>query len=516
MSRRNFLISEIPNSSDGDIPSYAFASLPAAGIAGRLARVSDTDGGLWMDTSLAWSKVSIPINPMDAPFNCVGDGVTDDSVGMQAALTRGAASGRKVVVPYSTSTTNFYMGTTGLTMNGVTLEGQGATALTWAAGFTGTAITMTSHDSILRDLGLYMPGNAGVPNSGIIGVDVRRIRCLVQRVFIGPSTLGLNSPWFTGVKIGDVNNRVLDCEIQGYNHGILGYTASGATGGRNNIVVDNCLVSSQVTACIDLPDFTGVDIRGNELNAGEDPPGSSLYCISCISAAASGPEGINITGNYMQGATNAGVLIDSVASTSAKGIHIAGNFIYTANATSAIRIKRSEGAVIVGNSLHALSYSLYLGVSNLDYVYAGNKEVGCAFSFDTTISADLQPDYVGSWTPSVGGDATYTTQSGKWWKSGRMVTVQCKLIINVLGTGSTTTISGLPYTSQSSVDFPIAIGFFSTLAGGNFVWIGGVVNATSTTVGFITMAAAGATATAGAAIFGDSARIDFTATYFTD
>lgn len=50
-----------------------------------------------------------------------------------------------------------------------------------------------------------------------------------------------------------------------------------------------------------------------------------------------------------------------------------------------------------------------------------------------------------SWTPSVGGTATYTTQTGHYTKIGRQVTIHCNLAINVLGTGSATTISGLPF-----------------------------------------------------------------------
>lgn len=53
----------------------------------------------------------------------------------------------------------------------------------------------------------------------------------------------------------------------------------------------------------------------------------------------------------------------------------------------------------------------------------------------------------GSWTPSVGGTATYTNQLGSYIKIGRFIRVSMLLTINVIGTGSQITVSGLPFTS---------------------------------------------------------------------
>lgn len=68
-------------------------------------------------------------------------------------------------------------------------------------------------------------------------------------------------------------------------------------------------------------------------------------------------------------------------------------------------------------------------------------------------SADVNTldDYEeGTWTPSVGGTATYTTQTGTYVKIGKVVFVQCILTINVLGTGSNSTISGLPFSAAAT------------------------------------------------------------------
>ena len=56
----------------------------------------------------------------------------------------------------------------------------------------------------------------------------------------------------------------------------------------------------------------------------------------------------------------------------------------------------------------------------------------------------------GTWTPAVGGSATYTTQTGHYTKIGRIVHANFNLVINAIGTGSSNTISGLPFTSAAS------------------------------------------------------------------
>lgn len=53
----------------------------------------------------------------------------------------------------------------------------------------------------------------------------------------------------------------------------------------------------------------------------------------------------------------------------------------------------------------------------------------------------------GTFTPSVGGTATYTLQNGQYIKIGKVVYFQLQLAINVIGTGSTSEISGLPYST---------------------------------------------------------------------
>jgi hypothetical protein len=74
-----------------------------------------------------------------------------------------------------------------------------------------------------------------------------------------------------------------------------------------------------------------------------------------------------------------------------------------------------------------------------------------------TGTSELLADYEeGTWTPSVGGNATYTAQSGYYTKVGNLVKLRFLMTINVLGTGSTTTISGMPF--DPSGNQPVIVG----------------------------------------------------------
>jgi hypothetical protein len=62
--------------------------------------------------------------------------------------------------------------------------------------------------------------------------------------------------------------------------------------------------------------------------------------------------------------------------------------------------------------------------------------------------ANTLDDYEeGTWTPDVGGTATYLAQSGQYVKVGSLVIFSWRLQINAIGTGSVYIVSGLPFTA---------------------------------------------------------------------
>ena len=75
---------------------------------------------------------------------------------------------------------------------------------------------------------------------------------------------------------------------------------------------------------------------------------------------------------------------------------------------------------------------------------------GILFGTDTA-SANTLDDYEeGTWTPSLGGNTTYHAQTGKYTKVGNVVHAAAVIQANSLGTGSTTTVSGFPFTSSNA------------------------------------------------------------------
>ena len=145
---------------------------------------------------------------------------------------------------------------------------------------------------------------------------------------------------------------------------------------------------------------------------------------------------------------------------------------------------------------------------------------GAGITFPATPSASTDAntldDYEeGTWTPSVGGLATYTLQDGNYVKIGRQVTCTGKLIINLIATGSATTVSGLPFTCQSTANGTTGkgvFGYFGSLATNVTSITIDVVNNTTTFTTACLTAAAGATSYS-PNIFQNGTRIDFSLTY---
>lgn len=116
----------------------------------------------------------------------------------------------------------------------------------------------------------------------------------------------------------------------------------------------------------------------------------------------------------------------------------------------------------------------------------------------------------GTWTPNVGGNATYILQTGRYTRIGRQVTISCDIYINVIGTGSTKNVSGIPFTPNGI--YAGSIGYFTAL-NGTYVMVSPVV-ASTTYVYFETMPAAASDVTDNTAIFKSGTRVTFTLTYF--
>ena len=163
-------------------------------------------------------------------------------------------------------------------------------------------------------------------------------------------------------------------------------------------------------------------------------------------------------------------------------------------------VSNDDNAVDLGRS-SARYKDLYLGGG----LYVGG-----------TGAANKLDDYEeGTWTPTLGGNTTYHAQVGKYTKIGNVVHVGAVIQANVLGTGSTTTVSGLPFTSSNAgAGYQGGdIGFYYFLAN-NVMSLDVQMGNNTTTCGFSGRSSAGNTITSTIAVFGNGARIDFSITYY--
>ena len=146
---------------------------------------------------------------------------------------------------------------------------------------------------------------------------------------------------------------------------------------------------------------------------------------------------------------------------------------------------------------------------------------GTGISFPASQNGSTNPntldDYEeGTWTPSVGGSATYVAQVGAYTKIGRLVVATFEVNISSIGTGGTTSISGLPFTSFSSPTNGMggSVGYFTSAASTvTSITLRMDLGATSVAIASIASAASGMNA--GLAFFGNNTRILGSITYMT-
>jgi hypothetical protein len=157
------------------------------------------------------------------------------------------------------------------------------------------------------------------------------------------------------------------------------------------------------------------------------------------------------------------------------------------------------------------------GLKTASTISVGNatpSTSGAGITFPATQSASTNAntldDYEeGTWTPNLGGTATYTSQTGYYTKIGNQVTITADLTVLVLGTGSTVDVLGVPFNAPNLASG--SVGYYSNTAV-NVLGINCYIsNLRATTTGNTTPST---TATNGIAVFGNTARIALAVSYF--
>ena len=116
--------------------------------------------------------------------------------------------------------------------------------------------------------------------------------------------------------------------------------------------------------------------------------------------------------------------------------------IFSTNSTERMRIASGGNLQVTGSATFSSTVAT----------------TGVVFPATQVASADANTldDYEeGTFTPNVGGNATYSTQLGEYTKIGNMVYVRGQLVISAIGNGSTTNFGGLPFNSSLENGFCI-------------------------------------------------------------
>jgi hypothetical protein len=145
---------------------------------------------------------------------------------------------------------------------------------------------------------------------------------------------------------------------------------------------------------------------------------------------------------------------------------------------------------------------------------------GLAFPATAVAVADANTldDYEeGTWTPTLGGTSTYTTQGGVYVKIGRLVWIRFTVRVNAIGTGSGTgAFSGLPFTSASYGSAirgaALSVCYFDTLTS-NQVFVSCGVNDGATTLQCTAIAAAGTAMSAASGLTGAGTAMEIAGCY---
>lgn len=145
----------------------------------------------------------------------------------------------------------------------------------------------------------------------------------------------------------------------------------------------------------------------------------------------------------------------------------------------------------------------------------GTAAKGINFTANSTGTGSMSSQLLnwyeeGTWTPTLGGNATYTNRTARYTRIGRQVTLSCDMTVNAIGTGSTTLITGVPWSAGAFFNAG-SVSYWSN-TNGNYIYITPLLAYGS--IQFNTTASATSAISDTTAIFKNDTRVIFTITYF--
>lgn len=319
------------------------------------------------------------INPMESPYNAVGDGVADDSVAFQAAVTALPATGGILYIPAG----KIFQCTTAISFNtkkNVIIRGHGGRASSNAPAssqllFTGTGagsfLTFQACAGVtLEDIQITY--NSASFTGKLVNFDGTSSTTLTSHVSMNNCYLGGSSvvPARTATLVSLDNTSNVNIRDCGFYDAVLGISGKSINANiANNVTIHGC-------------NFTSVDLGINN-------PAMSWSVISCSFSGSSALVAGAI--KHDSGVLTNGLTVVSCRCTTAvtsgtqfivagKSISFIGNYIYASGGTGINFDALTTGAVVESNSFDTMTTGVTFGA----FSHTGQRILDNNYSTVTT------------------------------------------------------------------------------------------------------------------------------------
>tara|TARA_R110000868_G_scaffold358378_1_gene620099 strand:- start:300 stop:1694 length:1395 start_codon:yes stop_codon:yes gene_type:complete len=403
-------------------------------------------------------------------FGAIGDGTTDDTAAIQAAITFLGAGGGVVYFPVGTYRISTTVSTPS-SSNGIVLLGSGlrTTFLKWTGGASTMIFAHNGTDNFtMQGFALENTG------TGTIAVQLNSVRCNIIDIFTNPTVAWSDTIFSTVSTIASYNYKVIFDNVN------LFVSATGTAqadyaiklGSGHTVTIQNSMFSGFAESAV----FRDITVDTNVLN-GLNITGTRFETFS---GTAPNPGSINAIGINLQ--YSAGVSITGC------NFEMAGDQIGSDNQYAIYIGVNVDGCAIYGNYFGAqgrCNYCVYVAANSADavsidanqfsrVVLAGVGAVSLLSLAKIQIGNNLAisgPAIIveNTFTPTltIGGASTgitYSEQEGRFIRYGKNLTYQVSVTLTSKGalTGDVR-IGALPMGANSALTLPNFVGSAWTL-----------------------------------------------------